>query len=144
MQIGEYLEKDTGASPVTLTTAADKATFNFPSPVDVVGWGIIITTLLDVGAGAIFACDRRITAGSDTGRVDAAGGTITTPADVAVGKVIYHELTTRLELNAGDQIVIEATDAPDTGGAGILFVRYQPRGLHLNQDRAADVVGYAS
>lgn len=146
MRHTKVIPDDGHGTPVTLTTAADKGTFAPARPVNIVRWGIIVTTLLDVGAGAVFALDFRPTIGSDTGRVDGAvsagvdtaGGTITTgTTDVAVGKGLYHDVNPPLKVDPGEQVVFQAVDAPDTGGAGFLFIEYEEEGFSGGSPAAA-------
>ena len=133
----KVIPDDGHGTVITLTTAADKGTFAPARPVNIVRWGIIVTTLLDVGAGAVFSLDFRPTIGSNTGRVvgsvsggvDTAGGSITLSADVAVGKGVYHDVNPPLKVNPGEQVVVDASDAPDTGGAGYLFFEYEEEGF---------------
>ena len=110
------------------SSTGDKATFTFAQPVDVVGVGFIADALLDVGAGFVFKFDRRVTAGSDTGRGDGDVGTLTNgTTDVVAGTVIYNDLAAPVELNAGDQVVFEVTNVADTAGTGFAFIKYQRR-----------------
>jgi hypothetical protein len=118
---------------VDFTTAADTVYVTPATPIKIVRWGLVVTSLLDVGAGFAAAMDFRPTAGSDTDRVngavasgiDTAGGTITTTADVAAGDGLYHELSQPLEVLPGEQVVIQITDAADTAGTGLFWVEYE-------------------
>jgi hypothetical protein len=122
-----------GAPAVNFAAAADTVYITPATPIKIVRWGLVVTSLLDVGAGFIAALDFRPTAGSDTDRVngsvaagvDTAGGTITTTADVAAGAGLYHELSTPLEILPGEQGVIQITDAADTAGTGLFWVEYE-------------------
>ena len=59
--------------------------------------------------GATVKFDRRVLAGSDTGRGDGDVATITIPASNQQGKVLYEEPSSTLVLDAGDQVVVEVT-----------------------------------
>lgn len=115
---------------VALTSTGDKYTFTPSTVVEVVRWGIVADALLDVGAGLTVAADYRPTAGSDTGRVDADIGSVTTAADIAQGKVWNDELASPYKLIPGEQAVFEVTDAADTAGTGILYIHYRRRPWH--------------
>ena len=75
-------------------------------------------------AGFTIAADHRVTAGSDTGRVNAAVGTISATADVGQGKGLYSEPATPFQVDPGEQLVFEITDAADTAGTGYIWVEY--------------------
>ncbi len=117
---------------VALNSTGDKFTFTPGQPVDIIRWGIVPTTLLDLGVGFTGALDFRPTAGSDASRVngsvaggvDTAGGTITRTADVALGAGVYHNLSSPLEVDPGEEVVFEVTDAADTSGDGVIFIEY--------------------
>lgn len=124
-------------SASSLTATADIFTFTPGEPVDIVGWGIIVTTASQVGTGMTVKGDKRPTAGSDTSRGDGDVGSLVVAAgeDKAAGKGWYKRLTKPVELNPGQELVIEVTNAADTAGAGYAFVRYTPRpmsGSRLN------------
>lgn len=120
---------------VALDATDDEVKWAPGKPIDVVRWGFIITTALDVGAGFGAALDLRPTVGSDTDRVngdssgttDTGGGTITATADVAVGAGLYHNVDPPLEVDPGEELVLQITDAADTSGAGYFFVEYEER-----------------
>jgi hypothetical protein len=81
------------------------------------------------------AFDRRITAGSDTGRVDGGVGTLIIPGLTAAGKIVYKEVA--VDLDAGDEIVPEVTEAAASGAARY-FVEYINR--HSTPANEADLV----
>lgn len=140
---------------VQVTATGDKAVFTPPCPVLVTRWGYVARSLLDVGAGAVFTCDWRPTAGSDTNRVngsttgtptfahsehaDLGGGSISTSTtDSAAGTGRYHPIRTTtnvvdsipgpLPVYPGEELVFECTDAADTAGLDIqFFVEYEQR-----------------
>src|SRR3990167_9607381 len=131
--------------PVAFTSTGDKFIYTPAVPIDVYRWGFVTDALLDVGVGFVIALDHRPTAGSDTGRVEKQVMTFT--ADVAAGKVRYNEPilpvaessvaglgeTNQLinvgpagpfEVDPGEELVIEVTDAADTAGTGYVFIEY--------------------
>ena len=122
------------SAQISVATTGDKFTFTPGRPVDIVRWGIIADVLIDVGVGMTIAADHRITAGSDTGRVNAAVGTITDTDDIAQGDGVYTEnvsplITARptetFRVDPGEQVVFEVTDAADTAGTGHIFIEYR-------------------
>jgi hypothetical protein len=117
------------SAQVALTSTGDKFTFTPCHPVDLIGFGIIGDALIDVGAGMTVKVDKRPTAGSDSGRGDGDIGSIVrgTDADIAAGKGLFTRFTTPKELNPGEQAVVEVTNAADTAGTGIVFLRYRKR-----------------
>lgn len=137
----------TAGGPVDFTATGDKFIFTPALPADVYRWGIITNALLDVGAGFVAALDHRPTAGSDTNRVEK--DTITVSADVAAGQVVYSQAigadadgevgedgtvryvapTGPVEVNPGEELVIEVTNAADTAGTGYVFIEYVEKPL---------------
>ncbi|MGI9297765.1 MAG: hypothetical protein ACR2QC_07695 [Gammaproteobacteria bacterium] len=123
-----------------LSATADVLTFTPGVPIDVVRWGLVVTTVI-VGAPVI-AADKRITAGSDTGRVNAAGGTLT-PGTLAAGKGGYIEAENfaagnkPLEINPGEQFILEVTTGA-TSGAGTVFVEYKQKPFQSGSAAAAN------
>lgn len=120
------------ASAATMNATGDKFTFTPAKPVDVVRWGLIATVAMT--GSAVVALDHRPTAGSDTGRVDGAvdangvdtaGGTITAGA-VAQGKGVYHNLSSPLRVDVGEEVVVQVTTAAGAGSA-VPFVEYIER-----------------
>lgn len=118
----------------TLNSTGDKAFWQPGQPVDILRWGIIADGLVDVGAGMTVKLDVRSTVGTDTGRGDGDGGDITITADIAAGDGIYTEELTAaaitasnpgiLELDPGEEVVFQVTDAADTAGNGYFFIEY--------------------
>lgn|SRR5271166_4686532 len=143
---GNYLQlMSPVASPVTLTGTSDLYVFpSFLRPVDVVAFGFIVTTALVDASGAVMSLDRRITPGSDTGRI---AGTSYTPAATitlaassaeAIGKVVYGVADytggdptkkgwTPIQCSAGDSMVLVFPTTAPTTGAGQVFIEYRPR-----------------
>lgn len=124
---------------VDFASTGDKAIWTPSQPVDVVRWGIITDALLDVGAGFTLKVDWRPTAGSDSSRTDGvptsttSPGNYTTPlnmtttVDIAAGTEAFISLPEPLQVNPGEQLVFQVTDAADTNGTGLVWVQYQPR-----------------
>jgi hypothetical protein len=118
-QLGEHLVITSGFTPIVLTSTGNKWGYASMVPFDLVRWGFGVTTAFAVDA-CVVACDKRIAIGSDAGRIDAAGGTISNAAVIAIGQVQYHEPTSRLEVNPGQELVFECTDLNTT--AAVVFL----------------------
>lgn len=129
---------------VDATSAADVTDGEFAPvvPIDIVRWGYICDqTLLDVGVTFNIALDHRPTAGSDTGRVEI--DEIVRTTDLALGKGVVRELvlavaqvtaedgslrdvsgTGPFQVDPGEEVVIQVTDAADTGGDITVWFEY--------------------
>lgn len=118
---------------LTMATAEDKATWAPPYPVDIVRWGFIVDTVLG-NTSTVIALDFRPTIGSDTDRVngatdsttfiDTAGGVLTNSEATAVGAGVYHNVKPPLQVDPGEEVVIQATGAPSSGTA-FFFIEYE-------------------
>ncbi len=89
--------------------AADAHIFNIPQKVMVLEAGVIVEGTDD--DGGVIKFDRRILAGSDTGRGDGDVGAVTLPASNVQGKVYYDHVYKGSDLDAGDQVVTQVTTA---------------------------------
>lgn len=113
---------------VSLAGVADNLRlFKVCQPITVYEIGVFITTACTV-TSPVVDFDKRITAGSDTGRVDKGVGTMTFPAvaSCAISKVARKVLTTPVDLNPGDEVSVQVTTAA-TAGAGIPYLLFRPR-----------------
>lgn len=119
---------------VALDGTGDVFTLTPGQPINIVRWGIIPTTLLDVGASFAIKADFRPTAGSDSGRGDGDVGDISTTVDTALGAGDYTEAVAGdgvagskvpFQVDPGEQVVFQVTDAADTTGDGVIFVEYE-------------------
>lgn len=116
----------------TLTNVGDAFKFSPTVPVDVVRWGFTVTTTAQVGAGMAVTGDWRPTVGSDTNRVtgsvsggvDTGLGSITASADIAAGKMAYHECSSPFEVDPGEEVVLKVSNAADTAGVARFFIEY--------------------
>lgn len=117
-----------GTADVLTATGDHNGTMDIVHPIRVIRIGAYITTATVSSGGIVVAFDKRITKGSDTGRVDAGIGSITIPTATAVGKQVYKNV--RVDVAIGDEIVPEVTTAAAGGGAAggcHYFVLYQAR-----------------
>ncbi len=114
-----------GLAPISLAAVADNLRlFRVLAPITVLRIGVLITTANP--AGAVVDFDRRVTPGSDVGRVDKAVGTLTFPASAdAVGEIVYRDVA--VDLSPGDEVSVQVTTAGDAGSAGIPILEYIAR-----------------
>ncbi len=121
------------SAQVTLNSTGDKMTFTPGVPVNIIRWGVIADALIDVGAGFTIKADWRPTAGSDSSRSDGTCGDITVTADISQGQGAYTEecatpdagAPAKFEVDPGEQLVFQVTDAADTSGTGLIFIEYE-------------------
>lgn len=162
--MANFLEHQVAQAVGSAASTGDKLTASWPYPVHVVRWGVTAVTIMDVGAGAVIACDIIPAAGgtrvngSVSSGFDVAGGTISTGStDVAAGTFVYHEpkhdvsggvspgtgVASRggqLRVEPGDTLVLEVTDAADTANTtSVFWVEYAPDDA-FNQAREGTTV----
>ena len=104
---------------------ADKGALTCLGPVTALRLNALVT-LAPTATAAVIAVDRRVTYGSDTGRVEV--GRLTIPIGTAVGKVVWKELDPT-DFDIGDQMMIELITA-STAGSAIVSVEFVPRSEH--------------
>ena len=152
---------------IDVTSTGDKAHFRPSFPTEIYRWGIIVLDELDVNTAHMdFALDKRVTAGSDTGRTevddlvfddaDSHGGSAT--GDVPAGDVWYRDLaievaaatgsdgsTVRVaptgptSVNPGEELVFEVVTAPGTDGDVAFFIHYEQDGAFTGPDVGTNV-----
>jgi hypothetical protein len=105
-----------------LTTTGDKV-FWSPGlqPVLLRGWALIVTTAVTAADPVTMSVDKRVTAGSDTGRVADIVGSITLPGGTVAGKV-YYKRGFQAKISPGEELVFEVTDAAVAGNATIVIL----------------------
>lgn len=131
-------------SYVSVTTSGDKLIYSPSRPVQIVRWGFIATTTVNDATNALkLRGDVRVTAGTDTGRVngatttvasssgynaagqpalfsDTSGGTLTLTASasqVAAGKGVYHNVNPQVA--PAGSTVYPNPDTVAAAGAGV-------------------------
>lgn len=107
---------------IATQTPADKGTSHVLGPATVLRITALVT-LAPTATAAVVALDRRVTAGSDTGRVEL--GRITIPVGTAAGKVVYKDIEP-VDVDMGDQLVLELVTA-STAGSAVFSYNYIPR-----------------
>lgn len=104
--------------------AADGEVFTIPQKCSVIEAGVVVEGTENTTATIKF--DKRILAGSDTGRGNGDVGIIVLPASNVAGKVYYDVAEAGDILEAGDQVVVEVTTA--SSGAKVFrpYLRLRP------------------
>lgn len=106
-----------------VNTAADKITFTVVDDVEIVEIGLVIAG--DDPGGATVKFDKRVTAGSDTGRGDGDIGEITIPDADSEGQVLYEKVSDTMVLR-GEQIVVQVTAEGVTALNVVPYYKYVP------------------
>jgi hypothetical protein len=88
-------------------------------PIVVRGIAAVVTTATTAADPAILSFDKRITAGSDTGKVVGGIGTLTIPGGTPQGKTVYKLVNA--SLNFGEEVVVALSDAAVAGAAHVLL-----------------------
>ena len=120
---------------MTLTATTDSAAFTPGIAVEIISWGFIVTTALS-GTPMVVTGDKRITAGTDTGRITGtatAGFGIMSPTAAQItasvaGFVLPSPATTvdqKLALLPGQQMLIKPGTGMGTAGAALPFIEYK-------------------
>lgn len=110
------------------TTTGDDAVWDVLGPITVVRIGAVVTTAVVSTGNVVIDFDKRVTTDSDTGRVTDGVGQLKVATATGVGKVVYKDV--RVNLDAGDQVVVAVGTAAAGGGAaggGRYFFEYVPR-----------------
>lgn len=121
-QEGIVVKEVANLATIVMQTPADKAISHIMGPCTV-GRLTALVTLAQTVTAAVVALDRRVLAGSDVGRVELAR--ITIPVGLAAGKEVYKDFDA-VDLDMGDQLVIELITA-STAGAAVVSFNYIPR-----------------
>ena len=133
MQIHDYAVEKSGV--VALDAAADVLVITPVIPIEIIRFGFMVT-IAGTDATFVMALDRRVTAGSDTGRVLV--DTLTAGAAVAQGKGMWLQLASPQKVIPGEQAVLEVT-AGFTAGDGVVFALVKP--LPMQPTMALEAVG---
>mgnify|MGYP003581392445 CR=1 FL=1 len=90
-------------------------------PVLIRGWSLTVTTAVTSADPVTVNIDKRVTAGSDTGRVADIVGSITLPGGTAAGKC-YYKRGFQAKISPGEEIVVECTDAAVACNATVVLL----------------------
>lgn len=110
------------------------------TPVEIIRIGLIgsAAEAYTHGSGAIVKADINSSDGDGTyTRGDGDGGTITVASTFDIGLVNYHEMTSRVRLRPGDQLIFQCTQAA-TAGAAFGFVEYRKLPFQSGSSEAAN------
>ena len=132
-QIHDYLIDKSGV--VALDSAADVLVITPVAPMEIIMFGFMVTIVL-TGTGLDLSLDKRVTAGTDTGRVEQ--DVLDANLAVAVAKGMFLQLASPLKLIPGEQAVIEVKVAA-TAGDGVVWAMTKP--LPLQPIVVVDAVG---
>ncbi len=123
-----------------VSAVGDKGEFVFSVPVEILRFGLIVSTLLNVGGGVAFTIDTRVDIGSDSGRVAGTEDlTLGLDVDVAVGDGVYRDLATPLIIRPGESAVFEEITEVDTAVGNFRpFVHYRSLNFQSGSSAAAD------
>lgn len=97
-------------------TAGDKVFWSPPLPIIIRQFVMIVTVATTGGDPATVALEKRITAGSDTGRVTAGVPTVIIPGGSPQARGVYKSSLNFL-VNPGEEIVGRVVDATAAGSA---------------------------
>jgi len=110
---------------VAIDLVGDKFTWTPATPVEIIRVGVTGTTAYTHGSGAVIAMDINASDGAGTyDRGDGDGGVITVDASFDAGLVNYYDMTSRVRLKPGDQLIAQVTQAA-TAGDGVVWVEYR-------------------
>lgn len=125
--------KEYTAATQVVTSTGDKLLASPGEPIDVVRFGVTFTAAGGSGS-LVIALEKRITAGSDTGRVTGiAGAALTvTAAQATVGSV--HTLDVApLQVDPGEEVIAKVTTGLTSTGTAIVFIHAQPRPFQVGR-----------
>jgi hypothetical protein len=88
-------------------------------PVMVRGIAAVVTTPTTAADPAILSFDKRVNAGSDSGKIVGGVGTLTIPGGTAAGRVVYKLVNVPLDFS--QEVVVALTDAAAAGAAHVLL-----------------------
>lgn len=113
-----------GAQVTGSDSTGDKIIFSIPFKCNVIEAGMVIEGT--EATALVVTFDKRITAGSDTGRVDAGVASITVTAANNQGKVFVNQPATAVTLTYGDQVVVEVTTASSAAKNFVPYIKLDP------------------
>ena len=132
------------AADVLTSTGDCAVVWNVVRPITLLRIMELITTIVSSSADAVVYFDRRVLTDSDTGRLLGLNGTTTVvgdgvlkiPTTTAVGKLVYKDV--RVDLDPGDQIVVNVHTAATSTGGGRYYFEYINR--HETPENCGDMV----
>lgn len=148
MSVGMGDTTVTKTADVDFAVAADVVTFTPTKPVDVLRFGLIVTTATATGTDLNLELDWRPTAGSETDRETIAS--LSPTASVEQGKGLYKDVVAdndpdagsapkRVQVDPGEQLVVEVETAGAADSEGVVFIEYVERAFqHTSSDEDED------
>jgi len=109
------------AAGQSITTTGDKLFYAPPKRMIIRQMVVTVTTATTAADPCTIALEHRPTAGSDAGRIQSGIPTVTIPGGSAAGTVWY-KANLSYEVDPGEQIVVDVTDASAAGAASIAMV----------------------
>lgn len=119
------VDASAGAYVVDLTTTGDKARWA-PGVRPYVVRGVAVILNAVPGDAGVIKFDKRITYGSDTGRGDGDVAVVNLATTHAAGEAIV-KMGLNVEIQPGQEIVVEATDASASVSAARVVLFLEPR-----------------
>jgi len=105
-----------GTAGIATNSTGDKWIFPVPFKANVMRFGLVVQGSSANATAAVVALDHRVTAGSDTGRVELL--VISKTASVSQqGKFLYQDPATSIAVDEGDELVVEVTTADGAANA---------------------------
>jgi len=108
------------AEGVALDALADVLNHVAARPMIVRRFGVIQDGGTDPGTGLVLQLDKRPAAGSDTNR--AQQDTLQPTAAIGQGSGVYRDLTSRVEVDVGEELVLAVGTAGSAGATGTVFL----------------------
>ena len=125
---------------VALDSVADLKRLLIGQACTVIEVGVIIEVAKTATDAGVFDFDRRITPGSDVGRIDQGVTRLTFPATTQVaGRIVRKEV--QVDLDAGDEVVFAGVTSAGAGSpTGVPYMRVRPRAVAAG-DNGDNVTG---
>lgn len=141
MSIGKGVTTYEVSGPDTdLNSGADVLTIAPMKPIEVLRFGFIVDNGTDSGTDLVLSLDKRPTAGTDTDREELA--TLQPSATVTQGDGRYFDLTSRLEVNPGEELIVEVKTVAGVASTGRVFAEYVEYPFqHTSADSTEDRLG---
>lgn len=142
MSIGKGVTTVHSASSQNLNATADVLVIPIWKPFNVYRFGFVVDSSTASGTTLVVSLDKRVDAGTDTGRVEL--GTLQPTATVAQGDGLWIDLTARQEVNPGEELVFEVKTAAGVAATGHVFVEgveypFQRTSSDATEDRLANM-----
>lgn len=119
-----HLKSGTGTTGLDLTSTGDKSRWAPGlSPVVIRGIGVVLNAI--PGDAGVVDFDKRVTYGSDTGRVTDSVGKINLATSHVAGQVVY-KMGLNITVNPGQEVVLAVSDASASVNGAAAFLLIEP------------------